>query len=74
MILVSIDLSNGFDTVDQGTFANRLENPSGVSDSSYRVCGNGSLSKLHSLISGVPQESVLNTCGPILHHVRISNV
>ena len=36
MILASLDLSAAFDTVDYGTFVNRLENLYGVSDISLR--------------------------------------
>ena len=71
MILASLDLSDTFDTVDHSTFVYRLKNLYGVSDvslrwftsylakRSYKVCVNGSLSTSHSLISGVPQGSVL---------------
>ena len=71
VILASLDLSAAFDTVDHSTFVYRLKNLYGVSDislrwftsylanRSYKVCVNGSLSTSHSLISGVPQGSVL---------------
>ena len=71
MILASLDLSAAFDTVDPSTFVYRLKNLYGVSvnslrwftsylaNRSYKVWVNGFFSKSHSLISGVPQGSVL---------------
>ena len=71
VILASLDLLAAFDTVGHSTFEYRLKNLYGVSDislrwfksylanKSYKVCVNGSLSKSHSLISGVLQGSVV---------------
>ena len=84
MILASLDLSAAFDTVDHSTFVYRLKKLYGVRDislrarwftshlanRSYKVCVNGSLSTSHSLISGVPQGSVLGPDSTPCTHIR----
>ena len=71
MILASLDHSAAIDNVHHGIFAKRLENLNGVTaislrwfttylkNRAFRVCVYVSFSKSHSLISGVPQGSIL---------------
>ena len=70
-ILVSLDLSAAFDTVDHDIFINRLKSVYGAYGTAhalfksyllnrhYRVCINSSFSEKHKLKCGVPQGSVL---------------
>lgn len=80
IVLVSLDLSAAFDTVDHSIFINRLEQYFGVTQfvkkwfSSYltqresQVCINGKYSQTHTVTAGVPQGSVL---GALLYTIYI---
>ena len=82
-LLVLLDLSAAFDTVDHGVLLSRLETSFGITDTaldwlgsylsgrSYRVCINGCYSEGFALPYGVPQGSCL---GPMLFTIYASKL
>ena len=86
VVLPSLDLSAGFDTVDHDIFLHRLQSTYGISGIFYcwfksylenrklRVCMHSSHSKTQKLKCGVPQGSVLGSRMYAMYAHPISNV